>query len=133
MSAASIPSPSASIPPAEDKFSQADIAKVAIDYAKHVSTLASGSIVVVATFFEKFADLKFRTLVGWAMGLLASSILLSCVSMLALILHGARPELRPIKLVAYMQTVLLSLSVMLFFTGIFALSLFIMLNVAFGR
>lgn len=118
MSSASVPPPSAAPPPLEDKFSQADIAKVTIDYAKHISTLASGSIVIVATFFEKFADLKFRALISWAMIFLASSIFMSCVSMLALIVHGARPELRPVKLVAFLQTALLSLSVMLFASGI---------------
>lgn len=120
------------IPTTEDKFSETDLAKVGIDYVKHISTLSSGSIVVLATFFEKLADLRFKALVGISMAFLASSILLSCVSMLWLMLHGARPEKRTIKL-ARRQTLFVSLSVMSFITGIYFLAMFVMLNVAFGK
>jgi hypothetical protein len=118
--------------PTPDKFSDTELAKVGIDYVKHISTLSSGSIVIVATFFQKLADLHFRMLVANAMAFFASSMLLACVSMLALILHGARPEKRTAHL-AKLQTFLVSGSVTLFVSGIFLLALFVILNALLAK
>jgi hypothetical protein len=80
-----------------DKFSETDFVKLSIDYLKHITTLASGSLVLLATFLDKFPHPKIRWIVGWIIVALAISIGLSCGSMLLLMRYGRSVEFRSLK------------------------------------
>jgi hypothetical protein len=70
--------------PVERKRMSSHLAKVPnfYDYLKHLTTLATGSIVLLATFAEKFpAASSWRLLLSGAMTAFLLSVLLSLVSM----------------------------------------------------
>lgn len=60
--------------------SQADHFKSLFDYLKHVSTLSTGSLLLVTTFLEKFFK---DPLYSWCVGLAVGALLLSLIASLA--------------------------------------------------
>jgi hypothetical protein len=51
--------------------------KLAVDIMKHVTTLSSGAVVLMATFMDKIKPLHFRTLIPWAIGFLLLGLVAS--------------------------------------------------------
>lgn len=47
-------------------FSFTECSKILIDYVKHIMTLASGSIVLIATFSDKLAKATGKGFMSWA-------------------------------------------------------------------
>src|SRR5689334_1487014 len=63
------------------------------DYLKHITTLSTGSIVLLATFAEKFPkDAAWRPLLGVAMGGFLASVLAALVCMFFSIRHRSEEE-----------------------------------------
>jgi len=116
-----------SIETTASEFSKPEFAKVCIDYLKHITTLASGSIVLIATFFDKFPHPRFKMLMFWAIAGLGASIMFSCACMLAFMTYGAKSSKRTPELERELKVVLF-LSVLSFLGGICGIAMFAMLN-----
>ena len=67
----------------KEAFSEMELAKTGIDYPKHLTTLASGSVVILATFIDKLQHPHFKSLMMAAVGTFGVSIMFGCGSMLA--------------------------------------------------
>ena len=111
-----------------DRFSEADCAKVGIDYIKHITTLASGSLLLIATFIDKFPHPIAKWAIAWAISFLAMSIVLAYTSMLGLINYGRNVHARTRKdkttMGRFMTACILS-----FLAGMLFLANFILMNV----
>jgi hypothetical protein len=51
--------------------------KLVVDVLKHLTTLASGAVVLIATFMDKVKSVHLRSLISWAIGFLLLCILSS--------------------------------------------------------
>jgi hypothetical protein len=64
-------------------FSETELATTGIDYLKHLTTLASGSVVILATFIDKLQHPHSKSLMMAAVGAFGVSMRFGCGSMLA--------------------------------------------------
>ena len=110
-----------------DEFSKAELAKIGVDYLKHISTLASGSIVVIATFLDKFPHPKFKPALICAVCALCLSLMFCCVGMLELLLYGAKSAARTLHLEKAIKRSFV-FGIQAFTAGIFFIGLFAIFN-----
>ena len=110
-----------------DQFTKADKAKVTIEYLKHITTLCSGSIVLLATFIDKFQRPKVKWLLIYAMAGFATSLMTSINGMLGMALYGADATARTPKLDTTLRRSL-AVSAWGFLIGIYCVALYAMFN-----
>src|SRR4051812_20791051 len=90
-----------------DKFLDTDFANAGINFTKHIATLASASILVLATSFDKFPHGTLTIVViPLAIAALSVSLLFSCLTMMAFMAYGASFENRSPKKVLELKSFL---------------------------
>ncbi|MBV8831310.1 MAG: hypothetical protein JO108_19015 [Acidobacteriaceae bacterium] len=110
-----------------------EVRKVVFDYAKHVTTLASGLIVILATFLEKLlSSWRFRPWVFTSFGFLVCSIM-----MIVLFMLGVTAQIANFNAAAGAEKEsalkstknLFVMGLWSFLIGIFTLAVYVVLNV----
>jgi hypothetical protein len=80
----------------ENPISDSEIFKAVIDYVKHITTLSTGSLLLLATFLEKiFVKPVWKPLIGVCFGFFVLSIL-GCVVMLTILIALRGPDGRAV-------------------------------------
>ncbi len=110
-----------------DQFTKADKAKVVIDYLKHLTTLSSGSIMVLATFIDKFQHPKVKWLLIYGMTGLAVSLMTSIIGILGMTVYGAEAAKRTSELDNTLRR-FLNFSAWGFLTGIYCVAMYAIFN-----
>lgn len=115
-----------------DKLSEVEFAKNTIDYLKHITTLASGTLVLMAAFLNRFHDVIGKPLITGSIAALAACIFLSSITMLALLAHAKHEDLRTEKGRHFLSRTL-TFTVICFVLGMWMLGMSMILNVVFAK
>jgi hypothetical protein len=104
--------------------------KVTYDYTKHLTTLSTGSIVLIVTFAEKFAkDAYWRWLLPMSLCCLLGSLLCALACMFFTVgIEGASDESNVTDWEYNLAAKSLLAAIGLLFLGLFAIGLFGVLN-----
>jgi hypothetical protein len=80
--------------PVPDFLSFTESSKILIEYVKHIMTLASGSIVLLATFGDKLSRETGKGFISWAFVCLIASIVICMVFVIQLLVYATKLEKR---------------------------------------
>ena len=109
-----------------DSYSEVEGNKLLYDYLKHITTLCTGSILILATFLEKlFLNAVWKQLIAWTFIFL---ILALVISLLTMILAANRVYDEPEEKLEKIMLILFVITIITFVIGIILLSIFSIKN-----
>lgn len=108
----------------ENKFRSAET----YDYLKHLTTLSSGSIILITTFESKFG-VELRALLRWSVGFLLASLFFALFCMMGVIANGKTPKEKVPQSELNLVANLTMASLLTLFVGLLCIGLFGMLNI----
>ena len=115
-------------PPTPDN-SRLEFHKAFYDYLKHLSTLATGSIVLLAAMLEKlFAQPRWKLLVVTSVGGFLLTVVASVLAYSLMVLNFPRPGISSKKWEGNVVFWAMLLTWIGFFEGVFSLAVFIVRN-----
>jgi hydrogenase-4 membrane subunit HyfE len=104
-----------------------EFSKTLIDFVKHIMTLASGSIVLIATFSDKFSKGHGTGFLAWAFICLTVSIFVCTVFVIQLLLFVTKPGKQTLQNERSLSRTLVA-GIILFSFGLTLIGIFTSLN-----
>jgi hypothetical protein len=113
----------------EKDTSHLEFHKAFYDYLKHLSTISTGSIVLLAAFLEKiFAQPRWKPLVGVAVAGFLITVIASIITYSLMVLNFPRPGIKRQKWEGNVVFFAVLLTWIGFISGVISLAIFILKN-----